>query len=343
MKNFKQMDSKKEQTNKISRKNFLQTCGSIVAGGSILGISGVLIKDKYPCQTNTLEQSGKDTFLSPYKLVSSFNISEEINSFELFDDKLIVAIPEKVLIYNQSGLLVNSFTVQNNIRDIAVANNLIYLLYPTRIEVCDISGELKQTWEACSKLSDYCSFAVTPEYVFITDAANKNICKYTTEGNFIQFIQSPNGFIIPSYSFGITYIAGIIYCSNPGRHQVESYTTDGEYITSFGKPGGESGLFCGCCNPVYLTYTSTGEIITSEKGIPRISCYGRDGQFRSVLVDSQTLGGGNTAFEVKVLQDKLFIAGKKRISIFQYDNVLATKTTCSNCKVDCPLRKGITI
>ena len=68
----------------------------------------------------------------------------------------------------------------------------------------------------------------------------------------MKFIQSPSGFIVPSYSFGITNIDGVVYCSNPGRHLVESYSPEGEYISSFGKPGGAAGLFSGCCNPVYL-------------------------------------------------------------------------------------------
>ena len=33
-----------ESTKKISRKKFLQLCGTVVAGGAILGISGVLLR-----------------------------------------------------------------------------------------------------------------------------------------------------------------------------------------------------------------------------------------------------------------------------------------------------------
>ena len=102
-------------------------------------------------------------------------------------------------------------------------------------------------------------------------------------------------------------------------------------------------MFCGCCNPVHLTYTSTGEIITSEKGNPRVSCYGMDGEFRSLLLDSKALGGGNTAYDIKVSGDKLFIAGNNLISTFQYDKILAAKTACSDCGVDCPLREGVLI
>ncbi|MCQ5183050.1 hypothetical protein NE573_23790, partial [Parabacteroides distasonis] len=99
-----------------------------------------------------------------------------------------------------------------------------YLLYPTRVEVYHLEGGWIRDWEACSEESDYCSLTVLSGNVFVTDAANKNICMYTIEGGIVKFIQSPSGFIVPSYSFGITNIDGVVYCSNPGRHLVESYS-----------------------------------------------------------------------------------------------------------------------
>jgi hypothetical protein len=343
------MESNKNNKHDISRKKFLQICGSVLAGGSILGVGGALLhKNVIPSENNLIPKEGatrldKGTDSSPYKLVSSFSVPGKVECFELYNDKLIVAASNSIFIYDQMGALLNNFAVGDNLRDIAVENDFIYLLFPTRIEVRNEHGDRLQEWEACSEQSDYCSFTTAPGFVFVTDAANKNICKYTNEGNFVKFIKSPNNFIIPSYTFGITHIDGTIYCSNSGRHQIESYTLDGDYISSFGKAGGATGMFCGCCNPVHLAHTSTGEIITSEKGNPRISCYSSDGKFRSLLLDSKILGGGNTAYDVKVHEDKLYVAGKNLISTFQYDRILAAKTACSDCGVDCPLRRGITI
>lgn len=339
---YKDMELNKDNTN-LSRKNFLRICGSVIAGGSILGVSGVLLRDRYNRKPLPATGSMQPALDTPYKLVSSFSVPDRIESFEITDDRLIVAIPQTILLYDPSGSLLNTFSVGSTIRDIAVDDSQIYLLYPTRIEVYDKEGARLREWEACSEASDYCSFTVTPEAVFVTDAANKNICKYAKDGSFERFIQSPNGFIIPSYTFGITCIDDVIYCSNSGRHLIESYTPGGEYIGAFGKAGGATGMFCGCCNPVHLTYTPAGEIITSEKGNPRISCYSRDGEFRNVLLDAKALGGGNTAYDVKVYQDKLFVAGNDRVSTFRYDKTLAAATACSACKANCPLREGVYI
>ncbi len=336
---------------KISRKKFLRICGSFIAGGSIAGISGVLLSRRFAIPDASLNKTirgnvaglHKDSFSSPYKLVSSFSVPDQIEAFELAGDNIIVAASNNIFVYDRTGRLINNFAVASNLRDITTDEKNMYLLFPARIEVYNLEGEWLRDWEACSDQSDYCSMAIAPGFLFVTDAANKNVCQYTTEGNFIRFIQSPDDFIIPSYSFGITYVDGTVYCSNPGRHRVEKYTPKGEYIGSFGKAGGATGMFCGCCNPVHLAYTSTGEIVTSEKGNPRISCYSPDGEFRSILLDNKTLGGGNIAYDIKIQNDKIFVTGKNRVSTYQYDKELAASTACSACGVDCPLRKGITI
>jgi hypothetical protein len=335
-----------KRNKKISRKEFLQIGGSVVAGGTILGLSGVTLWKNYNHKTNSINHPAvgpgltTEEFQSPYKLVASFSIPGQVDTFELYGDQMIVSIPDNILIYSYTGTLHSKFGIAGDLRDLSVANDKIYLLFPSRLEVYSTKGKLLNKWEACSENADYCSMAVGGNAVFVTDAVNKNICKYSPDGRPEGFIESPNRFIIPSYSFGITYYGGIIYCSNSGRHQVEKYTTEGEYLGSFGEAGGAAGKFCGCCNPVHLSYTSTGEIITSEKGDPRISCYSKDGKFQGQLLDSKILGGGHVAYRVKVAGNKLFVAGKSLISTFQYDNSLASKTACSTCGIDCPLRKG---
>lgn len=347
------MEQMQDHMNGISRKKFLRVCGSVVAGGTIAGVTGNLLWKMFTRPDEVFFGVGRGSdgigrpvggsFLSPYKLVSSFKAPGQIDAFELYGERLVVAVSNRMYVYAFSGELVNSFPVESTVRDVVADGGCIYVLYPARIAVYDLSGEWLRGWEACSEESDYCSFTVLAGSVFVTDAANKIICKYTAAGQFVKFVRSPEGFIVPSYSFGITHAGGVVYCSNPGRHSVESYSPEGEYISSFGNPGVSPGSFGGCCNPVYLSATPTGEIITSEKGIPRISCYGREGDFHSVLLDEEALGGGHAAYRVRVWKDKLLITGKDRVSAFQYDKEQALQTACSGCRVACPLRSGVTI
>ncbi|MDR2928336.1 MAG: hypothetical protein LBV41_09095 [Cytophagaceae bacterium] len=264
-------------------------------------------------------QIGKDTtmlFVSRYAAVASFELPEEINRFEQFGGKLFIAAGQSVYIYTE-GEPLTLFPVKQDVRDIAVAGENIYVLYPSLIEVYTASGTLSHQWEACSELSDYCSLTCAKGFIFVTDAENKNICKYTSDGNFVKFIESPRDFIIPSYSFDIDSWNDTLYCANSGRHLVESYTVDGDFIAAFGGPGSQAGSFVGCCNPAYISFTTDGNLITSEKGNPRISLFSRNGSFNEVLLNSRLLGGGNKAYEVKAHDNKLFVAGKNKITVYQ--------------------------
>ena len=278
------------------------------------------------------------SFASPYKQVASFKLPEEINRFELYDNRLFISAGQSVYIFDTEGKRLNHFPVGRDVRDITVSGDEIYLLYPTRIAVYFMNGKIIRQWEACSELSDYCSFTIAGDAVFVTDAENKDVCKYATDGNFVKFIKSPRGFIIPSYAFDIDSWNDTIYCVNSGRHSIETYTQDGIFIAAFGAPGSEAGFFAGCCNPVYISFTPYGALIASEKGNPRVSCFERNGNFKGVWLNSKMLGGANKACVVKAMDNKLFVAMKNKISIFQCDDVSAT--ACSGCPANCPLRIG---
>ena len=332
----------------MNRRKFLKISGSLVVGGVILSVVGRGMWNMFKRPDKLFYDSKRtkgpellkedENFVSPYRRVYGFVAPDDINAMDVEGGSLYIATPNNIYVYGLSGEIQTNFPTPSDLRDITVFDGHIYALFPTRIEVYDRQGDLIREWEACSENADYCSLAVCQEGVFVTDAANKNICKYNLNGTLARFIDSPKGFIVPSYCFGITYMDGTIYCSNPGRHLVESYTPAGEFIASFGKSGAEAGAFSGCCNPAILTPSNNGELLTSEKGIPRISCYRSDGKFRSVLLDSKALGRGSAAYDVRVMKDKLIVTGGDKVSVFQYDKRLSQQTDCGQCDVDCPLK-----
>ena len=144
---------------------------------------------------NRIRRFNVKNIVSPYRKVSAFKISDQIDAFDLYEGRLIVAAPNNIYMYEPSGALVSNFPVGSSVRDVTVDDDRVYLLYPTRVEVYDLEGGWIRDWEACSEESDYCSLTVLSGNVFVTDAANKNICMYTIEGGFVKFIQSPSGFL----------------------------------------------------------------------------------------------------------------------------------------------------
>jgi len=300
--------------------------------------------------TQSGNENTKDTFVSPYEKVGSFDADSEIWYFYIYENAIYVALQDKVSVFDLSGKHQHDFAIKENPREIAVDEAVICLLYPTKINVYSFEGQMLGEWEACSDNSDFCSFTITKDYLFITDAGNKNIAQYDKEnGNLVRFIESPERFVIPSYAFDIISINDTIYCANSGRHQIESYTLDGKFIASFGESGAQAGAFAGCCNPIYLAKSSDGNILTSEKGNPRISCYGRNGKFRTILFDADMLGGGTDAYEMQVSGENIYIASGKTISIYCRDVArggdvarnVSTEKSCAGCEKDCPMRKGL--
>ncbi|MDR0437065.1 MAG: hypothetical protein LBH22_02045 [Bacteroidales bacterium] len=304
----------------------------------IAGFGYYIIHSMKSDEKNTLPNE-EDTFASPYKLAYSFDADSDILSFYIFEHKIYIALADKISVFDLLGNHQRDFAVKSGVRDIVVDHSAIYVLYPTEIILYTFNGQKKHEWQACSDNSDYCKVTTTKDYVFVTDAENKNIVQYTKKGGLVRFIRSPVGFIIPSYTFDIININDTIYTANSGRHRIESYTLNGEFITSFGKSGAQAGAFAGCCNPVYLAQTANGNILTSEKGNPRISSYGRDGKFRTILFDAEMLGGGTAAFKMQVFGENIYIASKKTISVYTFDATFSERT-CANSCAGCPFREG---
>jgi len=88
------------------------------------------------------------------------------------------------------------------------------------------------------------------------------------------------------------------------------------FISSFGASIADGGYFAGCCNPAYLSFTSDGALITSEKGIPRVSSFSRNGVLNAALLNGKMLKSSNKACEIKAEANKLFAASKNKILIF---------------------------
>ncbi|WP_430809516.1 MULTISPECIES: hypothetical protein [unclassified Carboxylicivirga] len=267
-----------------------------------------------------IKNPATQTFNSDYQLRASIDVKDSVVAFELHGTRLYVAGKESVSIYNLRGERVSSFKIKANARDMAISHKRLFVLYPSFIEKYSLNGDSLDAWDACSELSDYASFTITDDFVFVSDVVHKNICKYTREGNFVQFIESPDKFITPSHFFDITHKNDTIYCANPGRHRVESYTLNGEFIAAFGRAGSHAGAFAGCCNPSYIHFDDQGRLLTSEKGNPRISYYDQSGTFNRVLLNQSMLGGGHLPYQIKTLNNKLLTAVNYQIKVFELKN-----------------------
>jgi hypothetical protein len=262
-------------------------------------------------------ETGQADSASAYAVMASFALPEGTQRLRLAGDTCYLATTDSIFLYSKDGVCLNRFHAGTGVVDIAVADDGIYVLYIAAVKVFTPGGQPVREWEACSDYSGYCSIALTADHAFVTDAENQNICQYTREGGFVRFINSPRGFVIPTYTFDVESYHDTVYCVNSGRHQIESYTVAGAFIASFGIPGSAPGSFPGCCNPAGIVFTRDGRLLTSEKGNPRVCLFERSGRFVSLLLNSKALGGGHEAYEIQTDGRCIYAAGKNRLTIYQ--------------------------
>lgn len=194
------------------------------------------------------------------------------------------------------GALLNEFKVSEDVKCVKQAEDgLLYVGLRGHIEVYGANGQLSAAWEKPPGKPYFTGLAVNKGDVFVADAGNRVLLRYARTGNLKSRIGAKEkeknipGFIVPSPFFDVEIAPdGLLRVCNPGRHRVETYTTDGDFEGSWGKPGAAIENFCGCCNPINLALLSDGRFVTVEKGIPRVKVYSAQGTFESVVAGSES-------------------------------------------------------
>jgi len=92
---------------------------------------------------------------------------------------------------------------------------------------------------------------------------------------------------VPKSFFPITWAGDSLFVAHPGRHRVERYDADGELKSRWGKRTRGLDGFTGCCNPVSVAVTDSGEFVTAERGQPRIKLFDRDGKLQTVIAEPE--------------------------------------------------------
>lgn len=167
----------------------------------------------------------------------------------------------------------------------------------SRVEVFDAAGQAVGTWsQGLDSNSVVTALAVFEENVLVADAGNRAVVRWDADGKLLAVIGRPDaergirGFVIPSPYFDLAVPAdGVLRVVNPGARRIEAYTLDGDLLGHWGQASPRIEGFFGCCNPSHLAVLPDGRFITTEKGIPRIKVYDKQGEFESVVATPQQL------------------------------------------------------
>ncbi len=147
----------------------------------------------------------------------------------------------------------------------------------------DLAGKLKNRWSDPQHLGEVTSVAWLADGWLAGDITHRCIHRYDRRGTFVNDIGKDNkmkGLVIPNGHVDFAVDGeGIIHVTNPGKHRVERYTTEGRLLDFWGRFGGtDPEGFSGCCNPTNLALMGDRRTIVTEKAPPRAKVYDSGGR-----------------------------------------------------------------
>ena len=228
-----------------------------------------------------------------------------------FDGKIYLAANNTVSVISLEGRLLSSFSAPADARAIAVNSNKIAVAGQKNVSVFDHTGNFSYSTPTVSDSSVYTSVAFWDDDIVVADAGKRLVYIFENEVLIdeiegISGIENLHGFIIPSARFDLAVNdENELWVVNPGMHALQQYTRRGALAGSWDKASLTIEGFSGCCNPAQICTLSDGRIVTSEKSMPRIKIYSRNGELLSVVAPPSAFGNNIEASEVAAIGETI--------------------------------------
>ncbi len=289
------------------------TIGIVIAVAICVGVAAVMRINPTGEEGNklskafdySLEQYAKiDPALIRYeqKALIPLDMTEPQGVAVGLSDEIFVAGDKAIDVLDENGKKLRTIRLEQEPYCLAVAKadhpspGPLYVGMKDHVELYAADGRRQSAWPAAGKRSVLTSIAVGDEDVFVADAGSLVVWHYDRNGKLLGEIgrHDPSrnipGFVVPSPYFDVAIAPdGLLRVANPGMHQVEAFTFDGQLEVSWGKRGMGIDALCGCCNPSNIAILSDGRIVTAEKGLPRVKVHSPTGEFECVVVGPSVL------------------------------------------------------
>jgi hypothetical protein len=170
--------------------------------------------------------------------------------------------------------------MNGRISAVAVFGDTIYACSATEVYLLNTEGKQLATWGPYEASSIITSISASSRYIAVADAGNKIVYIIKKDGEVSTMIgQGERKFIVPSPYFDLVLSGNdTLFIANTGNHRIEKWTTGGQFISEFGKPGVAPEEFNACCNPSHFALIPQG-FVTAEKGLNRIKILDTSGNF----------------------------------------------------------------
>jgi hypothetical protein len=253
-----------------------------------------------------------DPALILYRQTSEVSLSfQEARAIAVgLEDRIFVAGDQSIAVFDPSGVQLQALRLEDEPQAVAIGLSdhvhpgRVYVALKNRVEVRDPAGMRLASWTEQGPKAWLTSIAVGEQDILVADAGRRLIYRFDTTGKLLGQINGRDdatdqeGFIVPSPYFHLALSGdGLVRVVNPGKHRIEAYTLDGHREALWGQAGTSVEAFCGCCNPASFAILPDGGFVTAEKGLPRVKVYSARGEFRGVVVGTETLAPQLTKVE----------------------------------------------
>jgi hypothetical protein len=231
------------------------------------------------------------------------------------DDRIFALGDGEVRIFEPDGAATGKWKVPEQSSSLTVGKDgRIYVGIAGRIEIYDSSGKWKEGFETGDggRPTSITAIKIANKEILVADAAARCIRRYGFDGKRLGEIGNQGktrGFMLPNRYLDIDVNSkGVIIATDPGRHRVTSWSSEGTPMGHFGKFGAVNPEdFVGCCNPVNVAFLPDGRIVTAEKVMARIKVYNPEGKLLALI--------GPEHFDPKCTHLPLAVDSKGRILV----------------------------
>ena len=265
-----------------------------------------------PYEYNVDEYKKVDPALIHYKEVRQLKVEfDDHAGLTTFDGNIYLVSNQKLTTISPSGKILKEFPIQPDARALAVKTGQLAVAYKQVVAIYNPEGALLLKTPVVSDSSVFTSVAFWNDQVMIADAGKRRIygfkgTKLVTEMEGFSGAKNLHGFIVPSPYFEVAVNnENELWCTNPGMHALQQYDEGGNLVDSWDKASLEIDGFNGCCNPAQFTFLPDGRFVTSEKGMPRIKIYKKNGELESVVAAPSKFEGNQHAAEVATIGETI--------------------------------------
>jgi hypothetical protein len=288
----------------------------------VVFIAYIIFDTTRPAATGKISGTApkSDTIPEKWKISEELSVSEgSLKAVAVSTSGNIYAGGDSfVACYAPDFKLIWNLKTQYPVTSLSVCGDTIFASTVDLILIIGIDGRMQDEWGPFEDKSFITSVSANKSHLAYADAGNKMVVLLDRQGRVERIIGQNDGqFILPSPYFDVALdSSNFLYVANTGHRRLETRSSEGRLISTFGEPGMAPNAFCGCCNPAHFIKTSGG-FVTSEKGINRIKILGKDGQFvefvssKNKFVPSIPLdlasSDGNTIYAANPYDSKIYV------------------------------------